>query len=100
MKSIFQTNHFNNIEVLDIGCGTGFYIDLWKSELGAKRVAGIDITKIAVDNLKRKYYGEEFFLVDISSDDVLRMLGNKSGNEKKYDRISAFDNTIMHKHKK
>ena len=75
-----QTNDFSNIEVLDIGCGTGFYVNLWRNKLGAKRIAGVDITNIAVDNLKRKYPGEaeEFCQADISSDDVIRRLANKA----------------------
>jgi SAM-dependent methyltransferase len=75
---------FSNIDILDIGSGTGFYIDLWK-ELGAKRVVGTDITNIAVRNLKQKYPNNEFYQVDIGDDDV------KNLDERKYDIVSAFD---------
>ncbi|PWU80630.1 MAG: hypothetical protein DLM72_11190 [Candidatus Nitrosopolaris wilkensis] len=31
---------FNNSDVMDVGCGTGFYIDMWK-ELGIKSMGGM-----------------------------------------------------------
>ena len=37
--------------VLDVGTGTGFYIDRWH-ELGAGEVAGADLTEVAVQRLR------------------------------------------------
>jgi SAM-dependent methyltransferase len=69
--------------VLDIGCGTGFYIDRWL-ELGAKNISGIDITRISVENLSKKYPTLSFFQLDISDN-------NLPFNAKTFDYISAFD---------
>ncbi len=52
--------------VLDVGSGTGFYIDLWK-RLGAQSVTGVDITQTAVENLKRRFPEGEFYQADIGT---------------------------------
>ncbi|HEU4633806.1 MAG TPA: hypothetical protein VFS22_07475, partial [Flavisolibacter sp.] len=39
--------------VLDIGSGTGFVIDIWRSF--SKKIHGIDISATAVNNLSKKY---------------------------------------------
>ncbi|PWU79732.1 MAG: class I SAM-dependent methyltransferase [Candidatus Nitrosopolaris wilkensis] len=75
---------FNTADVLDIGSGIGFYIDIWK-KLGAKGIVGIDITSMAVENLKRKYCSEEFFEVDIGDANLTYI------RDRRYDIISAFD---------
>jgi SAM-dependent methyltransferase len=74
---------FSNIDVLDVGCGTGFYIDMWK-ELGIKRLSGIDIADVVIENLKKKYNTEDFYRLDIGDDDISRL-------QHRYDIISAFD---------
>ena len=76
--------NLNTPEVLDIGCGTGFYIDMWR-ELGVKRVSGIDITEVAIENLKKKYHTEDFYQLDIGDEGISQFL------QQKYDIISAFD---------
>jgi SAM-dependent methyltransferase len=77
---------FANIKLLDIGSGTGFYIGLWKS-LGVKNIAGIDITSVAIENLRTKYADNEFYQLDIGDDNnYYEKLGHK-----KFDIISAFD---------
>lgn len=68
--------------VLDIGSGTGFYIDYWLSK-GATEVTGLDITEVSVRNLERRYPGLQFVCADIASES-LSALG-------KFDIISAFD---------
>jgi len=83
MKSI--DIDFTSLDVLDIGCGTGFYVDLW-NRIGARTVTGIDITNIAVRTLKTKYPDRDFYRVDISNQEDIEKL-----NAKKYDVVSAFD---------
>ncbi|HXX97981.1 MAG TPA: class I SAM-dependent methyltransferase [Candidatus Bathyarchaeia archaeon] len=39
---------FSDKEVLDVGCGTGFYLGLWKNKIGVRHITGIDITNIAI----------------------------------------------------
>jgi SAM-dependent methyltransferase len=74
---------FSGAEVLDVGSGTGFYIDRWK-ELGVKKAIGTDITNVSVAALQRKYPGDEFYQLDIGND-----LG--SMRERRFDMVSAFD---------
>lgn len=51
-------------KVLDIGSGTGFYIDLWRS-LGVKHIVGTDLTETAVKNLIIKFPDCDFHKVNI-----------------------------------
>jgi len=76
---------FTGLDVLDIGCGTGFYVDLW-NKIGVRNVSGIDITNIAVRTLKSKYPDREFYRADISNQEDIEKI-----NAKKYDIVSAFD---------
>jgi len=76
---------FTSSDVLDIGCGTGFYVDLW-NKMGVRSVTGIDITNIAVRSLKNKYPAQKFYRADISNQEDIENL-----NTKKYDIVSAFD---------
>ena len=55
----------NNENVLDIGCGTGFVVDIWKSL--SKKVTGIDISQTAIKNLKIKFPGFSFMEFDMGS---------------------------------
>ena len=68
--------------VFDVGTGTGFYVDMWK-KAGATSITGSDITKVATDNLSKKYPDCKFYHCDISSPEDLP--------RSKYDIISAFD---------
>lgn len=51
--------------VLDVGSGTGFWIDLWHRE-GAAQVSGCDLVPQAVDRLRARFPESEFDAVDIS----------------------------------
>lgn len=52
--------------VLDIGCGTGFFVD-WYRKRGAI-VTGIDITDVAIERLRARF-DSEFFTQDIADPD-------------------------------
>src|SRR3954470_14396905 len=69
--------------VLDVGSGTGFYIDLW-SKLGAKSVAGCDFAPYAVGSLRERFPNNSFFELDITCDELPGHLGQA-------DVVSAFD---------
>lgn len=71
--------------VLDIGSGTGFYIDRW-AETGATNISGADITNVVIQNLSAKYPEHQFFNLDISDTDSLKTLPHAN-----YDIISSFD---------
>lgn len=74
-----------NANVLDIGSGTGFYIQIWK-ELGAKKITGVDITPTAVAHLKNTFSGAHFFLSDIGD-----AAFNKDQAYGRYDLVSSMD---------
>jgi SAM-dependent methyltransferase len=75
--------NFSKSIALDIGCGSGFYIERWK-ELGVNSIVGIDITKVAVDEMRVQHPECKFFKMDIGKD-------VKPISEMKFDFISAFD---------
>lgn len=67
--------------VLDVGSGTGFYIERWK-EIGVKSVTGSDIANVAVTELRKRFPNSTFFQADIGGTVDIRG---------EYDIISAFD---------
>lgn len=85
--NVIQDLHFDfkNADVLDIGSGTGFYIALWNA-LKAQKVSGVDITEVAVNNLKSIFPESDFLQLDIGADieAYIPQLGKK-------DFISAMD---------
>lgn len=52
-------------DVLDVGSGTGFYLDCWR-ELGVRSVTGCDITEAAVDRLRGRLPDVPVHRVDIA----------------------------------
>jgi SAM-dependent methyltransferase len=72
--------------VLDVGSGSGFYIDRWH-ELRAGDIRACDITDVAVHRLRSKYPQHEVTVLDVSSesDDLPAW---------QVDAISAFDITF------
>lgn len=71
-------------DVLDIGSGTGFYVDLWKS-LAVNSVTATDITTVAVDQLQEKFPSVECHQLDIGNG-LPELFCNRQ-----YHVISAFD---------
>ena len=69
--------------VLDIGPGTGFYIEQWR-RLGAGRITGADIAPVAVEELTRRFPDARFVQADIGAP-LSAALGGP------YDAVSAFD---------
>jgi SAM-dependent methyltransferase len=70
-------------DVLDLGSGTGFYIELW-SRLGAKSVTGSDFAPYAVASLQKQFPKHRFCELDITAGDLPSELGQ-------FDLVSAFD---------
>lgn len=56
---------FTNIKILDIGCGSGFYTNIIKSQ-GGKDYTGVDITDVLFDELGKRFPGFNFRKLDIS----------------------------------
>lgn len=69
--------------VLDIGSGTGFYVDRWH-ELGVSKLTGSDITTTAVQRLSERYPDDEFVRFDVGEPDPPL-------EEESFDAISAMD---------
>lgn len=69
--------------VLDVGSGTGFYVDLWR-ELGIEAITGLDITDTAVARLRARYPELRFERADIGA-------GRDRLPEQRFGAVSAFD---------
>jgi SAM-dependent methyltransferase len=70
-------------DVLDVGSGSGFYIDRWK-ELGVRSIVGSDLTRTATEGLRARYPGDECHRLDIGGD-----IGPLAGRQ--FDAVSAMD---------
>src|ERR1041385_9088689 len=68
--------------VLDVGSGSGFYIQQWKA-FGAKKLVGLDLTTAAVEHLRGEFPDVTFHKADIGEDCELPAKGP-------FDIISAF----------
>ena len=73
----------SNKSVLDVGSGTGFYIDFWR-RVGAASVSGCDLTETAVSRLQQMFPDCQFHRLDISAD-------LSAGVSARFDVVSAFD---------
>jgi SAM-dependent methyltransferase len=78
----YQTD-LHHASVLDVGAGTGFYVDKWKA-LGVRSLVGIDLTQTSVERLRYKFPEYEFWQADIGGS--VNPLPDRS-----FDVISAFD---------
>jgi SAM-dependent methyltransferase len=72
-----------NTRVLDVGSGTGFYLDLWR-ELGAGRIEGSDLTENATRRLRAARPGVPIHRFDLGGDPEARPDGP-------FDAVSAMD---------
>ncbi len=82
LNKYFKNYFFKNTHVLDIGCGTGFFIK-WYLKKGA-RIDGIDIAEVSINKLKKKYTNRaDLYLIDISDKNFKPI--------KKYDIINIWD---------
>lgn len=67
MSQIFAWQDLHGANILDIGCGTGFFVD-WYMRRGA-RVTGVDIAEVSIDGLSRQFPKASFELMDIGASD-------------------------------
>lgn len=70
--------------VLDVGAGTGFYVDRWLG-MGAE-VTGLDLTEVAVEELTRSFPHARFVQADIGGP-----IGTVPLAPGSFDAVSAFD---------
>jgi 2-polyprenyl-3-methyl-5-hydroxy-6-metoxy-1,4-benzoquinol methylase len=73
-----------DFKAVDVGSGTGFYVDRWL-RLGA-RVTGLDLTDTAIDNLRMAYPEADFLRADIADRAVVGQVGAGTA-----DVVSAMD---------
>jgi len=71
------------LRVLDIGSGTGFYVDRWH-ELGVPHVTGADLTETAIVRLRAAFPADTFVRFDVSEPDPPLDPGT-------FDLVSAMD---------
>jgi SAM-dependent methyltransferase len=76
---------WGNAKVLDIGSGTGFYVDRWK-ERGVRDITGLDLTQVVVDRLSTQHPEARFLRADIGLP-----LDGVELEPASFDVISAFD---------
>src|SRR6516225_1013996 len=69
---------------LDVGSGTGFWLDAWK-RLGIRDLVGSDMTTVAVEKLRKDYPGLSVLELDISEREATRRI------DRQFQFISAFD---------
>jgi 2-polyprenyl-3-methyl-5-hydroxy-6-metoxy-1,4-benzoquinol methylase len=55
----------SDLAVLDVGSGTGFWIDVWRS-MGAARIDGVELIAEAVDRLRERHPDSTFTLGDVA----------------------------------
>jgi len=53
-------------EVLDVGSGTGFYLEQWK-KLGASRVTGVDLAEVAIARLADRHPDCDLLRADVGA---------------------------------
>lgn len=74
----------SNMRVLDVGSGTGMYVELWKSA-GAAGVVASDFSEVAVDNLHSRFPADEVVQLDITD------LERSGLSDRQFDIVSAMD---------
>lgn len=76
--------NLSNARVLDIGSGTGFWLDVWR-DCGAKSITGMDVTTAAASRLRAAYPGMEVLQMDVAGGPKWETL------QRSFDLVSAFD---------
>jgi 2-polyprenyl-3-methyl-5-hydroxy-6-metoxy-1,4-benzoquinol methylase len=68
-RKLLDRHHvsLDGARVLDFGCGTGFFEDLWE-RAGARDVAGIDIVPDAIATLAAAHPGRRYICADLATD--------------------------------
>jgi 2-polyprenyl-3-methyl-5-hydroxy-6-metoxy-1,4-benzoquinol methylase len=75
------------LSALDIGSGTGFWIDVWRS-MGASSIDGVELVPAAVERLREHFPGSTFTLGDIADHGVLP-------DDRRFDVVAVM-NVLLH----
>ncbi len=62
--------------VLEVGAGTGVYVDFWKS-LGVRELTGLDISTAATEHLRAKHPGWRFMRRDVTEPGLAQEIGER-----------------------
>jgi SAM-dependent methyltransferase len=89
VERIAQREERRGWRVLDVGAGTGFYVDRWL-RMGAE-VTGLDLTEVAVRELSRCFPAVNFVQADIGGPFGVGSLGERLLPPGSFDAVSAFD---------
>lgn len=84
----YQLSDLSGRAVLDVGSGTGIWLDFWRQR-GTARLVGLDFARPSVDRLKKQFPDALIVQADLSVS-PLPLPGESS-----YDIISAFD-VLLH----
>lgn len=74
-----------DVDVIDIGSGTGFYVDLWLA-CGVRAVTASDISPFAVEQLRTTHHGLNVRLFDVGEERAAPETADQQ-----FDIVSAFD---------
>ena len=69
-------------KVLDIGCGTGFFVNYYLGKKAAV-VMGVDITEVSINQLRIKFPLQQFLKLDVGKEAIPL--------SEKFDVVNAFD---------
>jgi SAM-dependent methyltransferase len=83
--SMLKRNNLNpqGKAIVDIGSGTGFYLDIWAS-FNPSELMGMDVSPTAIDRLKEKFKSIDLRVTDIGVD-------NLDAYKEKFDFASCMD---------
>ncbi|HLW03725.1 MAG TPA: class I SAM-dependent methyltransferase [Ktedonobacterales bacterium] len=84
----YRLDHLNGRAVLDVGSGTGIWLNFWRQH-GAKEVVGLDFAQPSVDHLKQTFPDLLIVQADLS------VFPLPVPARQRFDLISAFD-VLLH----
>jgi len=73
------TRPVEELRILDIGCGSGFYTGYW-AERGVRDYVGIDISAATISHLSKQHPDFSFINADITENEVEGLAGRKPFN--------------------
>lgn len=72
------------VRVLDVGAGSGFYVELWRRRLELGELVGLDVSREAVDRLRARHPQHHFLVAEVGARAPLPLEGG-------FDVVECFD---------